>query len=599
MTAELQQAGWYQEGWLNRVLEQAEEKFDRACDRWRDLYRAAQRQREMQNKIIGDVTRSQKDKEQARRLRAEAESQMELLTSGDELAQSDFYSYRYFASEGYLPGYSFPRLPLSAYIAGRRQGKNERDEYLSRPRFLAISEFGPRSIIYHEGSRYLVNRVILPVEAQGERGLITLQAKLCPHCGHLHPIVEGDYNPDRCEQCDQLLIHPLTSLMRMQNVSTKRRDRINSDEEERMRLGYEVVTSVRFKRGDHATATRTATVSGRDGEPLLRLTYSHAATIWRINLGWRRRRDKDVYGFVLDAERGYWAANKDAVEDDPEDPMSASKQRIVPFVEDRRNCLLVEPVAPLSLEQMASLQPALKNAIQVLYQLEDNELAAEPLPDVNQRRLILIYEAAEGGAGVLRQLLDQPEAIANVAREALRLCHYDSETGDDLRHAPNSREDCEAACYDCLMSYTNQLDHRLLDRTRIFDLLRALADATVSASPVAASRADHLDRLKALCDSDLERTWLDFLEDHNFRLPDSAQHLIEACSTRPDFLYTEQAVAIYIDGPHHAFSDIAAEDRRITTCLEDAGYMVIRFGAPASWPEVAHRHAWLFGEGER
>ena len=30
--------------------------------------------------------------------------------------QSDFYSYRYFASEGFLPGYSFPRLPLSAFI---------------------------------------------------------------------------------------------------------------------------------------------------------------------------------------------------------------------------------------------------------------------------------------------------------------------------------------------------------------------------------------------------------------------------------------------------------------------------------------------------
>jgi very-short-patch-repair endonuclease len=278
--------------------------------------------------------------------------------------------------------------------------------------------------------------------------------------------------------------------------------------------------------------------------------------------------------------------------------MSAAKQRIVPFVEDRRNCLLIEPVAPLSLEQVASLQPALKSAIQVLYQLEDGELAAEPLPDGNQRRLILIYEAAEGGAGVLRQLLDQPGAMADVAREALRLCHYDPDTGADQRHAPNSREDCEAACYDCLMSYSNQLDHRLLDRTKIFDFLRALAVATVNASPVAASRADHLAHLKALCDSDLERAWLDFLDTHNFRLPDSAQHLIESCSTRPDFLYTEQGAVVYIDGPHHVFNDIVAEDRRITTCLEDAGYLVIRFADRSTWSEIAQRHAWLFGELE-
>ena len=77
--------------------------------------------------------------------------------------QSDFYSYRYFASEGWLPGYSFPRLPLSAYIPARR-GKGS-DEYLSRPRFIAISEFGPQALVYHEGSVYRVNRVMIPVSA--------------------------------------------------------------------------------------------------------------------------------------------------------------------------------------------------------------------------------------------------------------------------------------------------------------------------------------------------------------------------------------------------------------------------------------------------
>ena len=34
---------------------------------------------------------------------------------------------------------------------------------LPRPRFLAVSEFGPGNFIYHEGSRYVINRVLLPV----------------------------------------------------------------------------------------------------------------------------------------------------------------------------------------------------------------------------------------------------------------------------------------------------------------------------------------------------------------------------------------------------------------------------------------------------
>ena len=49
-------------------------------------------------------------------------------------------------------------------------------------------------------------------------------------------------------------------------------------------------------------------------------------------------------------------------------------------------------------------------------------------------------------------------------------------TGTDLRRGPLAREDCEAACYDCLMSYSNQLDHALLDRQAILPILLRLAD---------------------------------------------------------------------------------------------------------------------------
>ena len=158
---ELQASDWYHQGWLDEVLTQVSLAFEQACERWRGLYRAALSQAKAQDCIIRDASRSAKDKREAERLRREAESQLKLLTEVENIIQSDFYSYRYFASEGFLPGYSFPRLPLSAYIPGRRA--RQRDEMLSRPRFLAISEFGPRAIIYHEGSRYLINKAILPV----------------------------------------------------------------------------------------------------------------------------------------------------------------------------------------------------------------------------------------------------------------------------------------------------------------------------------------------------------------------------------------------------------------------------------------------------
>ena len=196
---------------------------------------------------------------------------------------------------------------------------------------------------------------------------------------------------------------PMQPLFRLQNVTTKRTDRINSDEEERLRLGFELRTAVRFTENAGRPTHRVGAIE-RGGESLARLDYGSAATIWRINLGWRRRKQKNLFGFLLDTERGYWATNEIANDEDEADPLSARVARVIPFVEDRRNCLMLEPTSTLPEAVMASLAAALKTAIQVRFQLEDGELAAEPLPHCRgNRRVLLFYESAEGGAGCLAQ----------------------------------------------------------------------------------------------------------------------------------------------------------------------------------------------------
>jgi ATP-dependent helicase YprA (DUF1998 family) len=595
--SELSPSDWYNDQWLETVLKQTVKRFDSSCERWRSLFRAAANQRDVQHAIVLDHLRNQYDKDLAKRLRREAESQIDLLLDTSNVRQSDFYSYRYFASEGYLPGYNFPRLPLSAFIPARKK-QDGRDEFLSRPRFLAISEFGPRSIIYHEGARYVVNKVILP--ATDEDGNLPLRnIKQCERCSYLHPVNDG-VGDDLCNQCGAALPLSRPSLFRLENVVTRRRDRISSDEEERFRQGYEIKTGFRFAEHGGRPSFRIATIT-HDGEDVGGITYGDSATLWRINFGWARRKDKNDVGFTLDVERGVWSKdpNQAAHDDDNDaDPQTARAVRVVPFVEDRRNCLILRLSRRLTEFETASLEAALKGAIQVLYQLEDSELAAEPLPSRDHAHSILFYEAAEGGAGVLRRLLDSSDELSQVARKALELCHFDPDlpgTEGDLGKHPRARERCEAACYDCLMSYRNQSDHLFLDRGQVRNILETLQRSTVNAAPAELPREEHLDRLTRLTDSELERVWLRYCDEHGYRLPTHAQKLIDKCASRPDFLYEQSMAAIFIDGPIHEYPDRQDRDEEKRATLRNAGYTVIRFKHSEDWHEIFASKTSVFG----
>ncbi|NJK31749.1 MAG: DUF1998 domain-containing protein [Deltaproteobacteria bacterium] len=538
----------------------------------------------------------QPEREQARRLRQEAESQLDLLVDNRAELHSDFYPYRYFASEGFLPGYNFPRLPLSAYLPGQRRRRREPDEFLSRPRFLAISEFGPRSIIYHEGSRYVINKVILGSEADrqaerrlGERSLCT-RALRCDHCGNVEPLSDAD-TPDLCRECGAPAGPADLNLFRMRNVTAVRRDRITSDEEERLRIGYELRTNVHFSRVDGLLRRQRAELVTPEGTLLATLIYGHAADVWRINLGWSRR-ENELPGFLLDTERGTWvrSQNPEDPDPDPDEPATPQQERVIPYVEDTRNVLLVDPAAQLRVEEMAALQAALKNAIQIEFHIEDRELAAEPLPTREQRRRILFYEAAEGGAGVLRRLVEDEQAIARVAARALALCHFDPETGDDRERVASERERCEAACYDCLLSYFNQPDHRIINRFDIRALLLRWTKAKLRVSVAPTSARDRYSSLLGACSSPVQREFLAYLRDRGHRLPTRAQAHVDAIDAHVDFVYAEDGeprVAVLVD------AGACSSERQ--EALEDAGYLVLRCHEAAEWPAQVGAFASVFG----
>lgn len=612
---ELRKTNWYKDsidgdGWLDGVMSQLAGDFDDACERWRDLYRAARIQRDAQNKRWSDVSG---ERDEARRLRAQAETEIRLLENdarGASVEASEFYPYRYFAAEGFLPGYNFPRLPVVAFLPGATRGRVENDDYLSRPRFLAINEFGPRAIIYHEGAGFEVVSATLPTERRGDAddaGLFR-RARICPKCGYFHETSAS--NPaqsfDVCENCGSRLGGAVDNLLPMSKVTARRRRRVTCEDEERMRKGYDVTTTFRFaeREGKPSRLLTEIKTPGADGlETWGKMVYGDSAAIYRINNGFKRTKEELRRGFPIDVETGRWLKEKDAEPDD--DPASeldridvaeSRKRYARPYVKDAKNCLLFEPKEELPLNVFASLQSALRRAIERVFSVEESELAVFATPNDDERRAALFYEASEGGAGVLRLLGDEKK-FRETIRTALEVCHFDPDSGEDLRRAEGAREDCDRACYDCLLSYYNQRDHELLDRKLIRDLLLKLRDATLIRSSSGVPRAEQLRILKEQTESALEREWLEFVESKGLALPNFAQYKIEKAKTRPDFVYKNKtigSVAVYVDGPPHDYPDRQLRDANQVVMLRMIGWRVIRFHHQDDWKQIVEENKDVF-----
>lgn len=604
LAPDLTESAWWHDEWVHRVVEDAPAQFDEALDRWRELYRAALAEQAEQNRIILDHSGSQKVRDIAVAWRREAENQLRLLRNEDtEDAQTDFYSYRYLASEGFLPGYSFPRLPLRAYVPGRRGVRGEA-EFIHRPRFIAIREFGPGALIYHEGLRYQVNQVQLSPDEQSGSGLDTKAARRCEACGYLHG---QDVGIDVCEACGGALGRTMHRLLRLQTVKAARRDRISSDEEERRRAGFDLVTSYRFNDHGARSGRIDATARAAGGEPVLELHYGDTATVRVTNLGRLRRRDSgDGDGYWIDVQTGRWLSERQALDATPDTATLddagtvARKQKVIPYVEDRRNILVTRcATGPVEPGTALTLMYALERGIEAEFQLEDGELGSELLPDEDERGRALFVESAEGGAGVLRRLVEEEGVLSRAARRALEICHFDPGTGVDLGGVVDrTGEPCARGCYDCLLSYSNQGSHLLIDRHAARDLLLALATATTSRAGTATAAEDGWETLeRALGTAEAPRAFVRWLEEREYRCPDEAG--VEVDGARPDLVYRTPTgpVGIFVDGT--ADAAVPGRDEDAADDLRDAGWGVIRVPCGATYPEIVKKYPSVFGSSRR
>jgi very-short-patch-repair endonuclease len=265
---------------------------------------------------------------------------------------------------------------------------------------------------------------------------------------------------------------------------------------------------------------------------------------------------------------------------------------VKPYVTDTRNILFLRPLVSEASEAafLKTLSFALQRGLQVLYQVEEQEIAVE-LVGQGEHQRILLWEAAEGGTGIWERLINDKATVAQVAGEALRICHYDPETGEDLE---DKKEPCGQACYDCLLSYVNQLDHRFIDRSLVKEFLLQLSRAEIVYFPKGRTYEEQYQWLSQRLDpaSSLEKEFLNYLYANKLRLPDYAQYCPDSSvAVQVDFYYQRgklPGICIFIDGPAHDNPHQAGEDKIKREILQEKGYRVVVLRYDRSVPEQAH-----------
>lgn len=579
---ELAQTDWYTTDWLRTRAINFLDRFDSAFERWRVLYRNAEKMVQQAQVILTNPTFKSGSDERKQALNDQKTGlrQRDLLlndtrkSSGNE---SEFYVFRYLASEGFLPGYNFTRLPVRVFLGKRQQDKGQ---FVSRPRFIALKEFGPLNVIYHNGGKYRINRMVSLSVAESLRRI-----KISNETGYAFLDDE-----DKGINHDPITNNPLQGQSNVQIYNTLLElteseaapvERISCEEEERTGQGFEIDNYFSFPKGiEH---TKRIEVKAAD-QPLLHLIYGRSARLIQLNRRWRISTNDT--GFTIGTRSGRWKRSDDANTQDP-------NARVQIFATDTADILYIQPISSLGLkpEGVTTLAFALKRAIELCFQVEESETGVWVMGQGDHTN-IMLYESAEGSLGVLSKLAESGKELNRVFREAYQLLHFDLATRQDA--AP----DKPRASYDDLLSYYNQRYHEQLDRYVVKEALERLIDCTAEPMTGKLSYQDQSRRL--ILDSDpnaaTEEPLIRYLKKHGLRLPDRSQVNVPGYYVNADFVYDNDygPTLIFCDGSVHDRADVQESDAVKRKVLYDAGFDVIEWHHSEPIEQLVERRKDVF-----
>ena len=542
--AELKTRGgaWYSDDWLDQNLGKLADHVDASLTRWRQLYRSARSllTRATQPIESGRLSVGSDEYKKYKRHQDQANRQLNLLRNdlGGAIELSEFYPYRYLASEGFLPGYNFTRLPIRIFVpSGNTSG-----EFISRPRSIALREFGPLNVIYHNGSKYRVSQLVV----QDAESSLT-EAKISTKAGYY--LVGEQKDLEICpfsgmNLADNANKQHLKDLLEMSESRAEEVDRISCEEEERVSKGFDIQTYFAVDGDPHERVHKAVARSSETS--LLNLRYIPAARLVDVNSKWRAQKTE---GFPIGLTSGDWRSSIPGVDENVRETFRLVKL----WTSHLADALNIEPIQALGLNPagVITLQHALKRAIESVFQVEPNEIGVVTVGDPRAPN-ILLYEAAEGSLGILSQFVDDAQTFHKVIEAAKQICRFD----DPEYRAP--------ASYDDLLSYYNQRDHKVIDRFLIRDALDKLALCSIEIQTNVGFRS-YEEQYQAILrsldpNSSTERAFIQYLYANGLRLPDEAQKRVEGIYCQPDFYY-DPRFWVFCDGSPHDEPSVKERDQ--------------------------------------
>jgi len=575
LSTEIDAFDWLDEKYIEEIVDSFVTDFDNAFNPFRSEFRDLDREFDRLNMQIRSQSIDHKKKQTYKARRASIEAKMDKMQSGN----NEYATYSYLAEQGFIPNYGFPTLTTTLSL-NQRSGRIQEEKDLSRDQNKALREYAPGNSVYYRGDRYVVNEARVRT---ADNKLETSSLLICPTCGMAYLDEAITALGGCCQYCAEDLSDksPFIHAVPMLDQRAIKRTGITSDEEERQRLGYDISSHYRMSNNvSHFNVCR-------DGALLMNLNYDHDGKILQVNKGAisLNSDNPEPEGFILCTACNRWLASQKVYKDHIDDKhrnkcWKGAKeedvvQNIVLFTEAKHDIISIDCEPPADLNEddypsfYTSLSVAIMQSLQITMNIDADELQSFLMPhnEDENRSVIIIYETAEGGAGILKAL-SETSTFRAVMKEARKILH---------EHDPADKA-CQKACYLCLCDYYNQRVHDKLDRTLVLPVLKTLSEATVESTRPPSFEKEYNDLLEK-CESELEEKFLKLVKSSGLRLPDEAQYLIQDDGVpvaKPDFVYTNNGfhVAVFVDGPDHDKESVKHDDKEKRQMLDMLGWRV-------------------------